>query len=638
MTNVLRRENIVDFGALAEHTLRYVMSLRNMGAKSVEELLGYLIGLAIRSPVPEMTATESRADSSRIARRRERRRQGAAETLTLSSQLLEDLEVLSHWNVARGAASVSLFGSASPAAEAPDYVVSAAIRLSGLTAYDWVQANSSFESLASLLTAHLRDLSDKELEILTRRIATNKADTLEQVGLDFGVTRERIRQLEAKLKPVLQSWIDPSTALGMRAMALRERIRPVSHIDDVLHDVPSAAGSLLHSELSAWLFLDKIDDDFESEDVWLATPSIQSAKSETTVIFDQVAGPNGSAARDVVRETIGEWSQLTDNRLTEWLEHVGLYRVGAGWANLKSRSVPNFAAAYLEHEGERRSLEQVDAAITWPHSILTLRNALLEDSRFTSVARGEWELASWGGKEYSGIKNAISEALADNGGLVSVQSLIDDLVPRFKVTETSVRAYAAAWPFASEKGIVRLASERKSVRPKPPGLTRNLYAAPGQTRLRIRVTSEHLRGSGSPIAIGAAAALGMTPGEKKTFVGDLGLVTVSWDNQPLMSSIRQILVSLDAAVDDLVFLSVAGDTVTAWTVEPNSDPLIALAETVGSRPTERLDADQLRSKIAQSLELGPDATWHDIEARSAARNEPELADALTAALAVIRDE
>ena len=43
-------------------------------------------------------------------------------------------------------------------------------------------------------------LSPRELEVVYRRLGINQArgETLEEIGADFGVTRERIRQIEAK--------------------------------------------------------------------------------------------------------------------------------------------------------------------------------------------------------------------------------------------------------------------------------------------------------------------------------------------------------------------------------------------------------------------------------------------------------
>ena len=59
----------------------------------------------------------------------------------------------------------------------------------------------STESYAGLIKVVESRLSDRELMVLSRRLALppyNREETLEEIGQDLGVTRERIRQIEAK--------------------------------------------------------------------------------------------------------------------------------------------------------------------------------------------------------------------------------------------------------------------------------------------------------------------------------------------------------------------------------------------------------------------------------------------------------
>lgn len=49
-----------------------------------------------------------------------------------------------------------------------------------------------------LLRAMLNELSPREKEILSERIGLKDGRTLEDVGKQFGITRERVRQIEAK--------------------------------------------------------------------------------------------------------------------------------------------------------------------------------------------------------------------------------------------------------------------------------------------------------------------------------------------------------------------------------------------------------------------------------------------------------
>jgi RNA polymerase primary sigma factor len=52
-----------------------------------------------------------------------------------------------------------------------------------------------------MISRHFEGLSESEQKILTLRFGLNDSEpqTLETIGLQFGVTRERIRQIEAKI-------------------------------------------------------------------------------------------------------------------------------------------------------------------------------------------------------------------------------------------------------------------------------------------------------------------------------------------------------------------------------------------------------------------------------------------------------
>lgn len=72
--------------------------------------------------------------------------------------------------------------------------------------------------------AVLDTFSGRDHRILVRRLGLDGEDpsTLDQLGGEFGVTRERIRQLEAKLVPELRSRLRAARLLGVRAVAARE--------------------------------------------------------------------------------------------------------------------------------------------------------------------------------------------------------------------------------------------------------------------------------------------------------------------------------------------------------------------------------------------------------------------------------
>jgi RNA polymerase sigma-32 factor len=57
-------------------------------------------------------------------------------------------------------------------------------------------------------------LKDKELEIFRTRLLSENPPTLQEVGGRFGISRERVRQIETRLKRRLKEFLDQSSDLG----------------------------------------------------------------------------------------------------------------------------------------------------------------------------------------------------------------------------------------------------------------------------------------------------------------------------------------------------------------------------------------------------------------------------------------
>jgi RNA polymerase sigma-32 factor len=73
--------------------------------------------------------------------------------------------------------------------------------------------NGEFQELLHVkLEAFGALLRDRELQIFRRRLLADRPTTLEQLGADHGVSRERTRQIEERLKKKLRLFLE--TELG----------------------------------------------------------------------------------------------------------------------------------------------------------------------------------------------------------------------------------------------------------------------------------------------------------------------------------------------------------------------------------------------------------------------------------------
>jgi hypothetical protein len=563
LRNVLIREDITDFEALAPMRVRGVMVLRGMGARSATELLGWAVDEAIRS---NSTSPAPPAVSAALTRRSRQ----AAEA-TPRTKLLDAVQVAASWRQALGQGEAPLLSASRDLGAAPAAVVEAWALLDALTSDEWVGDGSGFASLPEQLGVHLAALDDRQRMIFLGRHVGGRRVTLDQLGERLGVTRERVRQIELRVREATSSWLERDEGLAFRAAAVRSRIGVLSHVE-LLASVPGLLDPVDDDGTTALAVLDAVDDGFEGDGDWFAVPSLGGARSETEVRFADLADQHGGASHSDVLASFAEWTALSEKRVVEWMTALGHVRIGDVWARTRRASIGDLTVALLSVEGAPRSIEWIEAAFEGEREPRSIRNALANDDRLIRVGRGDWGLVEWGGEVYTSIKDAIAAEVERSDGAVALDALLEDLPERLSVAASSVRGYAAGWPFVTRAGVVRFAERRAAVR-KRPGLTKNLYFLDDErVAFRLEVTAEHLRGSGTVLSSGVALALGLAPGERKRWHGDDWGVTVTWEGtQPQMGTIRAALATIDSAGGDVVRLDFAEDRVTVTAVEDSGD-------------------------------------------------------------------
>ncbi|WP_181032930.1 sigma factor-like helix-turn-helix DNA-binding protein [Clavibacter michiganensis] len=609
---VLGRAGATRWGDLADLRVSELMVMRGMGAKTIADILVHIIRLSA-----EDRSGSAGGEAAVALPVRTRRERGAHAPLSASSRLLEAVELLAAWATATGTADMPLLPASSRQDRdgVPVEVREARVWLHGVTADAWLDGRDRV-SISDRLHFHLGSLEDRERTILLARIDSPSKRTLEALGLEHGVTRERIRQIEARVMRSMRSWLHDDADLAFAAAGVRHRMGPLAHRDSL--STISGLGDLLDgTTVTALQFLDAMDDGFSGDaSGWYGVPSLAAARDTTGLLFADLSGPHGESWHEDVEAAMRSWAGLSDTDLEAWLDLEGYVRILDIWVGPERRSIPDRVAAVLSEAGVPSSLEDLHGALGGQRSLGSVRNALAADARFQRVGRDRWGLAEWGGDAYTGIKEAIATAVRAGGGGVLLDDISRDLPPRLAVSANSVRTFASGWPFEVRGGVVGFA-EKRAVTRKDPYLTRRLYLLDETVALRLTVTNEHLRGSGMPVSAGTARALGISPGDVRTWPGGSWDMTLSWSHaQPHLSSIRLALVAIDAALGDDVMITWGGDTVSvrALVIDGSAEAMLG-------------DHSLTLPEIAGALGLPPAASWSEVAARAEARGEHDLAEA-----------
>ncbi|CAM3679258.1 sigma factor-like helix-turn-helix DNA-binding protein [Tsukamurella ocularis] len=616
-----------------------MMGWRAIGVGTVSAILEALANVNAQGTHPELTESPSTTADSDPASLMERETAAALSTDVCAPEgsrgreIGDRLLVIGRWLDAVGRPDDLLLGDGALPGE-PAEVREAREYLRGLTAADLRDTDVPASTLASLLDELLAGFDPRTIDILRLRLFADEPATLEELGQAHGVTRERVRQLDNKARATLSDAVSEGGPLSHATAGIRRIIGALRPLEEVIAVMPALAGTVSAVGQPAWRLLDRLDESYEIVDGWCAAPSIAEAENRTRQLLDAAADQHGVVRIDDV--SFGP-DPAPERTTRSWLERCG-YVVDGDHVVTRISSVGDYAAAVLSIEGAPLGAQQIVDRFVHERSARSLANALSTDDRFARVDRDRWALAEWGLEGYAGIKAAIGKELAEAGGAIPLDDLVQAITGRFSVSAASVLAYASNPPYELRGGIVRGSTGGRQPR-KAPEHTARLYRHGDAWALRVRVTTEHLRGSGFIAPIAIAGILGMTHGDKVTLASDYDEQTVHWTgNQPIFGTIRRYLLAYDVSAGTEVLL-IFGDE-QLFTVEvvdaASGDPVRDALVLIGA--SRRLRGDAARRSFARAVCLPEDSPLATVIGAYRSRGDDDIAELLLAGRSVIASD
>ena len=309
---------------------------------------------------------------------------------------------------------------------------------------------------------------------------------------------------------------------------------------------------------------------------------------------------------------------------------MALRRFGDNWVRWTGDTTANMTEAALHVLGVPATGEAVLATIGGARTSLERVNAVLsKDSRFVRASRTTWGLRAWDLPEYVGIAHAIGEYIDGRGGHAATAEVLNELHARYPdITESSIRSYMSTLEFITVRGMIRRRTKADGWPPVPPlstirGVFRN---GPNAVRVAIPVTSELLRGSGQTVHPAVATAVGVAPGEQRTFVSPHGAVTLYWKLASTtganLGSLRAQAAAVEAATGDTLVLALRVDDASLDVTRLGSEEQAAVR-------LRKLLGRAVRSPVA-ALAAALDCQREDVGAVLSARGDHDLASVLDA--------
>lgn len=390
----------------------------------------------------------------------------------------------------------------------------------------------------------------RRARILIGRVVSNEPLTLQELASEFGVTRERMRQIESKgLERLRSNFASLPTWRTVRWAA--ERV--VAHAgayapsDVLVHALPSwdPVQRLLVARLAGY---ESIDPVLVREGLRLPKVDELPIMADTDFVVDEYELVERLQSVGVLEHQIDfvlssiPGVSRVDGQLVRW-----------------GGSVVDKAIAVLEVRDEPQNVDQLVIAAYGDGGSRSARNRIFEDPRMMRVTKSKIGLRRWGGAHYRGVAELMLERLGS--GPMDLDELADELAQRYEISPASVRMYAAAPAFKVTGDVIALRSRRDPYAPRnKPWKVRGLYRQPGvpMTVWCIAVDNDMLRGSGRSIPQEIASDLHLGPGDRTELTTAVGLIPVAWSETthsgPQIGSIRELVVHAGASVGDQLAL------------------------------------------------------------------------------------
>ena len=414
-------------------------------------------------------------------------------------------------------------------------------------------------TLDDLVRRLFSGMDERQRTVYRRRVIDGVS--LAAVGEECGVTRERIRQLQQKAERQIAASLrsDIFDLLRWRAADLRFSLGIAA---PMAHDITRTAlerslrgASPESAELLRPIIL-RLAGPFRERNGWIT--------------LKQADIPDPAGIRDLADEfgvlpLVDAHNWLADHGVRPefhdaWLEHSGRFRRSGERLIVWSGSVVDKCVALLAIRCKPADTGTLVDLVGEGHNVRGVRARFFEDKRLMRVNRSDWALRAWELEEYTGITDEIAQRINEAGGKADLNDVVKEVVRQFGVKENSVRLYTMAPMFVVEHSRIRLRRDDE-----PFEVSGSLESCAGVFRsshriisLLIPVDADLLRGSGRPLSGPVAAALGVVPGQPRSFSHGDEVLNVTWPmtsaTGPLLGSARVMAEKVGALEGDRIRL------------------------------------------------------------------------------------
>ncbi len=300
----------------------------------------------------------------------------------------------------------------------------------------------------------LSELHPRTQEIMKLRYGLggdSKIKTLESVGKKYGITRERVRQIESAAISIIRK----SENLKKEKGVLKELKSLIASLGAILPEKELlesiSKDKVTQNTIRFFLTLGedfvKHKEDKEFETRWSVDPKVSKEVHRLLKdIFKSLSDQELVTEGELISRFLGEAENLSEDyrnkeMVKRWLKvskKLGTSPLGdwgkASASGVKIRGIKDYAYLIMRKNGSPLHYKEVAENITKVFGkkchVATCHNELIKDSRFVLVGRGMYALKEWGYKPGT-VKQVIKDLLEKNGPMKKEEIVTEVLKEKY---------------------------------------------------------------------------------------------------------------------------------------------------------------------------------------------------------------
>jgi len=289
-----------------------------------------------------------------------------------------------------------------------------------------------YAKTADAILAVLRSERDRQIVAQRYGLGLPKRHTLEKIGGDFGITRERVRQIEKAATAKLRQQASPELleidGILKRHLAAQGHVGTLSEIADQLGATTPAERTYITFLATLAPTIEVIEDGDHYEAALTVLPTYD--KRRVAEITDALVSQLKSAGKPMAIDTLhqaapGNTPKETVENIAKISKQLASLEGSWGlshWPEVNPRSIRDKTYLVLRKKGAPLHFSEIAERIAGLGArkrnvtVQAVHNELIKDPRFVLVGRGIYALSEWGYTPGT-VADIIAEVLRDQSPL-----------------------------------------------------------------------------------------------------------------------------------------------------------------------------------------------------------------------------